>query len=279
MVARDRGYQRCDQSYVTTDTVDDQVVTALSTLEIPVGFRERVEDAVRQRVENPESIRRMEKIEAIVKRIDFSWEQGFLSPEEYVEKRQQLQRGIESLRPVDYDDLMEAADLLSNFNHYWQECEVVGDVAPARQQLMAKIIDRVFVYDNQESDLAAIAEEITALARQRYQQHESMRQTIRSEFDGDEISTRVALYRWWELDDEKALSDEIQRRFDQEIPLNKRSEWRGFLAEQKAGHQDLSGQIIALETRINAIVYDALDLTPEERQLIEETTKYPYGEV
>ncbi len=106
-----------------------------------------------------------------------------------------------------------------------------------------------------------------------------MRQTIRNEFNGNEISTRVALYRWWELDDEKALSDEIQRRFDQEIPLSKRSEWRGFLAEQKTGHQDLTGQIIALETRMNAIVYDAFDLTPEERQLIEETTKYPYGEV
>lgn len=30
---------------------------------------------------------------------------------------------------------------------------------------------------------------------------------------------------------------------------------------------------------MNEIVYDAFDLTPEERQLIEETTKYPYGEV
>ena len=26
-------------------------------------------------------------------------------------------------------------------------------------------------------------------------------------------------------------------------------------------------------------VYDAFDLTPDERQLIEDTTKYPYGEV
>jgi hypothetical protein len=51
------------------------------------------------------------------------------------------------------------------------------------------------------------------------------------------------------------------------------------LAEQKAGHQDLTEQIIALETRMNAIVYNAFDLTQEERQLIEETTKYPYGEV
>lgn len=116
--------------------------------------RDRVEAAVKQRVENAESIRRMEEIEEIVKRIDFSWEQGFLAPDEYVQKRQQLQREIESLRPVDYDDLMEAADLLSNFNHYWQECEDVGDVLAARQQLVAKIVDRVFVYDERVIGIA-----------------------------------------------------------------------------------------------------------------------------
>jgi hypothetical protein len=131
----------------------------------------------------------------------------------------------------------------------------------------------------QESELAAIAEEITGLARARYQQHEDMRQTIRSEFDGGGISTRVALYRWWEFADEKALSDEIRRQFRQEIPLTKRSEWRRFLADQQAEHQRLTAQIVALETRMNAIVYDAFDLTPDERQLIEATTKYPYGEV
>ena len=63
------------------------------------------------------------------------------------------------------------------------------------------------------------------------------------------------------------------------IPNAKRSEWHGFLADQKAGHLRLMDQIISLETRLNAIVYEAFDLTPEERQLIEDTTKYPYGEV
>jgi len=131
----------------------------------------------------------------------------------------------------------------------------------------------------QESDLAAIAEEITGLARSRYGLHEDFRQTLVNEFDGEPISTRVALYKWWELEDEKALSDEINRRFGQEIPLKKRGEWRGYLAAESARHADLTAQIVALETRLNAIVYDVFALTPEERRLIEETTKYPYGEV
>lgn len=131
----------------------------------------------------------------------------------------------------------------------------------------------------QENDLAAIAEEITGLARRRYTLHEEFRRTLIHEFGGEAINTRVALYRWWEIADEKALSDEIKRQLGREIPLGKRSEWRGYLADETAKHADLSAQIIALETRMNAIVYDAFDLTPEERRLIEQTTKYPYGEV
>jgi len=42
---------------------------------------------------------------------------------------------------------MEAADLLENFKTYWDGCEDVGNPPEARKQLLAKIIDRVFVYD------------------------------------------------------------------------------------------------------------------------------------
>jgi hypothetical protein len=106
-----------------------------------------------------------------------------------------------------------------------------------------------------------------------------MRHTIRGEFGGGEISTRVDLYRWWEFADEKVLSDAIRQQLGQEIQLRQRTEWRGFLEEQKAEHHRLTTQIVALETRMNGIVYDAFDLTAEERDLIELTTKYPYGEV
>ena len=131
----------------------------------------------------------------------------------------------------------------------------------------------------QESDLAEIAQAITQQAKERYQVHEDMRQTILNEFGSGEISTRVALYRWWEFENETSLSDEIQNRFGQEIPLKKRSEWRSFLAEQKAAHQRLTDAIIQQETRMNAIVYEAFNLDADEIHLIETTTKYPYGEV
>ncbi len=70
-----------------------------------------------------------------------------MSPQEYVAKRQELKQEMESLRPVVYDDLMEAADLLKNFRPYWDGCDDVGNPLEARKQLLAKIVDRVFVYD------------------------------------------------------------------------------------------------------------------------------------
>jgi hypothetical protein len=146
-LARDRGYHKCEQGYVPVNLIDEQVVEALSNISIPEGFQERVEKAIQERVEHADALERMANLEEVVKRIDFSWEQGFLSPQEYVAKRQELKQEMESLRPVAYDDLMEAADLLENFRNYWDGCDDVGNPPEARKQLLSKIIDRVFVYD------------------------------------------------------------------------------------------------------------------------------------
>ena len=147
-LARDRGYHRCEQGYADVDLIDKQVAEALEHLVIPEGFQERVEEAIRNKLEHAEALRRMAELEEVVKRIDFSWEQGFLAPQDYVTKRSQLQQEMDSLRPVDYDDLMEAADLLANFADYWEGCKEVSNPLEARKQLMAKIVDRVFVYDD-----------------------------------------------------------------------------------------------------------------------------------
>jgi hypothetical protein len=146
-LARDRGYHQCAQPMVADFLIDQQVIQALSALVIPEGFKERVESAVRSRVENEAALKRMAEIEEIVKRIDFSWEQGFLAPQDYVEKRSQLQKEMEALRPIDYDSLMEAADLVEHFGQYWGTCYNVENPETAHQQLLAKIVDRVFVYD------------------------------------------------------------------------------------------------------------------------------------
>lgn len=56
---------------------------------------------------------------------------------------------IESLRPIDYDEFLQAADLLKHFGTYWAKCAEVSTPDEARKQLLAKIVDRVFVYNRQ----------------------------------------------------------------------------------------------------------------------------------
>ncbi len=148
-LSRQRGYDSCGQPYIGVDDLDEQVVSILSHLVIPEGFRGRVETAVRSRVENEVALSRMAEIREIIQRIDFRWDQGFISQEEYTEKRQQLQREMDALRPIDYDDMVEAADLIENFRSYWDQCETVDKPEAARQQLLQKIVERVFVHAGQ----------------------------------------------------------------------------------------------------------------------------------
>lgn len=131
------------------DDLDEQVVAILANLDIPRDFRERIEHEVQGRVDNAAAMTRMEEINEIIERIDFRWDQGFISKEEYIEKRERLARELDALRPIDYDDLIEAADLIENFRDYWCGCLKVDNPTEARQQLLHKIVDRVFVHQGQ----------------------------------------------------------------------------------------------------------------------------------
>jgi hypothetical protein len=153
-LARDRGYHQCEQSYVSAPAIDKQVVEALRRANVPKGIQERIEATVRSRAKNADSIQMIAELEKAVERVDFQWEKGFIAPEEYVQKRSNLQKEMEALRPVDYDTLMEACDLIENFDLYWKQCELLEQPLQAEQQLIAKIVDKVFVYD---SNVVAVA--------------------------------------------------------------------------------------------------------------------------
>jgi hypothetical protein len=129
----------------------------------------------------------------------------------------------------------------------------------------------------QESSLAELAEQITGLARGRYQQHESVRHRVRDDL-GAGGSLNNALTEWWELDFAD-FRKQVKTAFQREIPVGERDEWERYLADQQEKHRQATDQIIALETRLNAIVYQAFKLTPDEIALIEQATKYPYGAV
>lgn len=137
----------------------------------------------------------------------------------------------------------------------------------------------------QESELATIAETITGYAGERYQLHEDVRRNLLDDFGnaGDEISSRVSLYQWWQYDVQANFSEfneELKRRFGKELSVGtKRDSWRKYMTEKRSAHESITQKIVDEETRMNAIVYDAFALDAEERALIETATKYPYGAV
>ncbi|MAU01180.1 MAG: hypothetical protein CL608_28895 [Anaerolineaceae bacterium] len=145
--AKHRGYQPCKQRSIPTKSVDSQVVQALHGIVIPADWERRIEEAVRGKVEHAEAFKRIAQAEVTMKRVDFSWEQGFLTAEKYVMKHNQLLDEINSLMPLDYDELVAAADLLEKFGTHWNACVDADDREKARQNLFGKIVDKVFVCD------------------------------------------------------------------------------------------------------------------------------------
>jgi hypothetical protein len=51
-----------------------------------------------------------------------------------------------------------------------------------------------------------------------------------------------------------------------------------MLKERTAEIARLTSEIVRLETELNEAVYDVFDLSKEERDIIEQETKYQYGE-
>jgi hypothetical protein len=85
---------------------------------------------------------------------------------------------------------------------------------------------------------------------------------------------------WWELPSFKTFQSELKKSFEGvTIPVGERSDWETYWRDETTKHMDFTDKIIALETSLNDVVYDAFKLTPQERQLIEDATKYPYGAV
>ncbi len=153
-IARDRGYGDCEQSIIYENVVLEKVVEMLSRLSLPGDVQDRIDELVRSRPTNDESLLHLAELEEQQQRVQFSWEYGKLLPEEYLKRVSQLEREIASMRPLDYDRLEEAADLITHFKTYWEQCAELENPEEARQQLMAKIVDRVFVYDDRVIALA-----------------------------------------------------------------------------------------------------------------------------
>ncbi len=71
---------------------------------------------------------------------------------------------------------------------------------------------------------------------------------------------------------------ELVQVFKRDIPLKERNDWEALLQEQASEIGRLTARIVQLETELNAAVYAVFGLNEAEQRLIEQETKYQYGE-
>jgi hypothetical protein len=131
---------------------------------------------------------------------------------------------------------------------------------------------------DQRSILSQLAESITRLSHDRYDLDRKARHRILTVLAAQGQRLNQKLTAWWTLDF-PAFRAEVKKALKQEIPLKERDDWEAWLTSNRAEHERLTAEIIRLETDLNAHVYALFDLSAADIQLIEASTKYPYGEV
>lgn len=131
---------------------------------------------------------------------------------------------------------------------------------------------------NDQEVIASYALTLTEKARERYDLHRKARNRILSDLGAPDRRLNQKLTAWWQLDF-RAFHAEVKKALKQEIPLMERDDWEDWLTTNRAEHDALTAEIVQLETDLNARVYGLFALSAADIQLIEEATKYRYGEV
>lgn len=144
-----------------------------------------------------------------------------------------------------------------------------------------QFISRLPIPDAPEAEreaIGALALRITEAAKERYALHRRARRRIQGDLGTAGKGLNQRLTAWWELDF-STFREELRKVFKREIAVKERDDWEEWLAHQRERHATLTAAIVAGETKLNTRVYQLFDLSPDEIRLIEESTKYQYGEV
>ena len=132
--------------------------------------------------------------------------------------------------------------------------------------------------DDERRRVAELADNITAKAVERHELHRRSRHRILTDLGTSEGKLNQKLTRWWELDF-SGLRREVKKVFKQDIPVAERDEWDDWLESRRSKHERLTGEIIQLEKHLNDRVYRLFDLSDESIEILENNTRYHYGEV
>jgi hypothetical protein len=132
--------------------------------------------------------------------------------------------------------------------------------------------------ETQRNDIGNAAVAATAEARARYALHRKARSRILTDLGRPDRNLGEKLSSWWLLDFPSFRAD-VRRVFGNDVPVHDRDDWEEWLRLQKAEHERLTDRLVSLEVGLNDLVYKLFRLTADEINIVEENTKYPYGEV
>lgn len=140
--ARELGYD-CEQKVVKVDILDHQLIHILKNLTLSNDWRQNITASIGEILGENDLQERLADIREVIERMDMRWDHGFITDEQkYLRQRLELQQELEKLTPVSNDELERAADLVDNFESYWEQC---GDDTEAQSELVKKIVERVYV--------------------------------------------------------------------------------------------------------------------------------------
>lgn len=129
----------CNQKMVKANKLETQLVDFLACLDIK-EWQARALDTLGDLLGEANLSERQTTIRGIIERVDFRFDMGYISKDEYLEKRQTLQAELEELSPIPQDELAQAADMLTHFRERWEDAD--GD---SRKKLLQLVIEKVFV--------------------------------------------------------------------------------------------------------------------------------------
>lgn len=124
--------------------------------------------------------------------------------------------------------------------------------------------------DNARAELAQVAKKISGLAKDRLALQTALTRRIPDLCPPDrEQKLTTKLKEWWTLPDFAAFRAEVKKTFKADIRLSERSDWEDWITRDRAEIARLTAEIAQAEAKIDGIVYDLFDLTPDEIALLE----------
>lgn len=124
--------------------------------------------------------------------------------------------------------------------------------------------------DGARADLVTASEQASKAAQDRLKLQTALTRRIPDLCPPErEPKLNTKLKEWWTLPDFATFRAEVKKAFKADIPLSERTDWEDWIARDRAEIARLTAEIAQAEAKIDGIVYELFDLTPDEIALLE----------